>query len=294
MATESVYALAKISLNVWATEGATNKKKLEMLNEGLSDFGYKVIEESITTQRGMCYMAVWKSSTTKNCVLAFKGANWYSNETDKEQVKSIILGGEGSREDIIPTQTRAMELAKKYGVNLITGHSLGGYMAEIFATQNNYPGIAFCAIGTNGPFTKLGGEVVKGFHNVNFDFDNFGSLPWCTHVQPSIYVELGRKSHSIQDMIEYFKDNQEVTNMDIKERCTWEKEIYLYSKNSNVADEKHAHQVQEEGGVDIRGHLEDSSDDDSRDIDSEQEQIKKTIRSIRRMRKETQDLYNMI
>lgn len=82
----------------------------------------------------------------------------------------MIIGGDASKDVVNPTIDRAKQLAEQCGVNLITGHSLGGYLA----TSNNYPGIGFCAPGTDGPIVKLDGSLVKGFHNINFENDFAG------------------------------------------------------------------------------------------------------------------------
>lgn len=226
--TESVYALAKISENVY---DLNYREDIAKLNEGLSEFGYSVIEDSITKDPSMLHMAVWESSKNGNRVLAFKGTD-LDNRQDRLQDLALFLGGESSAAIVQPTVSKAKELVEQYGVNLITGHSLGGYLAEIFATNNDLQGIAFCAPGTNGPNTQLGGSVVKGFHNVNFENDMLGNLMTgkYAHVQWSIYVESVGYTHGIDHMVDYFNDKKDMTNMDIQSRSTSYPTGYYYPK----------------------------------------------------------------
>ena len=186
---------------------------------GLSNYGYNVIPESIERSGNcVCYMAVWRNS--RNTILAIKGTST-NNIGDLENDLKMVLGGSASSAIVQGTLKRARELIVKYGVNMITGHSLGGYMTEIIATNGGLPGIAFCAPGTNGPKVKLGGSVVRGFHNVNFEHDPAGNV-MCgvyQHVQWSIYVECGSPTHSITYMVNYFSSRKGITNVDIESRC---------------------------------------------------------------------------
>jgi hypothetical protein len=175
-------------------------------------------------------MAVWTNSYGKK-VLAIKGTD-LSNMSDIVNDVSMVLGGENSRYAVGPTVARALQLIKRYDVNMITGHSLGGYMAEIIATNHGIPGIAFCAPGTNGPATKLGGSVVEGFHNVNFEHDPAGNIMSgiYQHVQWSIFVKSpnDQYTHGIDYMVEYFSRREYLDNANIQSHCSSYPTGYYY------------------------------------------------------------------
>jgi pimeloyl-ACP methyl ester carboxylesterase len=114
---------------------------------------------------------------------------------------------------------------EKYSVNMVVGHSLGGYIAEIIATTRNLKGMAFCSPGTRGIWS-FGGERVEGFHNVNWEHDFLGNLLSykLTNAQPDIFVWTGSHTtykHSMGDMAEYFEGMPDVTNENIESKSVW-------------------------------------------------------------------------
>jgi hypothetical protein len=183
---------------------------------------YKVILDSVCDTGALnCKMAVWKNSSNGNVVLAIKGTD-PTSFNDGVQDISMVLGGVGSIAVVQPTLNIARNLVEKFGVNMVTGHSLGGYITEIVATNGCLPGIAFCAPGSNGPIVKLGGNVVKGFHNVNFENDVLGNVMAGVyqHVQWSVYVKCEGYTHGISYMVEEFKGKQHITNANVEARST--------------------------------------------------------------------------
>ena len=216
-----------MSENVYSLQ---NGKDLDKLNKNLGSEGYKVIEDSIERSgKGVCCMAVYKHSSNGNVVLAIKGTD-FANASDLVNDLSMIIGGKGSRYSVVPTQNAAKARIQKYRVNLVTGHSLGGYMTEILATNNKLMGIAFCAPGTNGPITKLGGKEVRGFHNINFEHDPAGNVMvgTYTHVHWSIYVS--GSTHAIADMVKYFANKKHITNMNVQSKSGSYMTGYYYPK----------------------------------------------------------------
>ena len=109
--------------------------------------GYSVIADSLRDVTGACAMAVFQSGSKK--VLAIKGTSGRGSDALNDIM--MVLGGQASRVVVQPTLSAARELIKKYGCNMVTGHSLGGYIAEIIATNDRLPGISFCGPG-NGYF----------------------------------------------------------------------------------------------------------------------------------------------
>jgi len=104
-------------------------------------------------------------------VLAIRGTNLHDISDLKRDLISIIRFGH-------PTAivTRAAELVQRYqqdgyGV-MVTGHSSGGYMAEIIATTLGLNGIGFCA---PGPGEHNGEQRPRGFHAINHESDLIGN-----------------------------------------------------------------------------------------------------------------------
>ena len=119
-------------------------------------------------------------------VLALKGttkkgaSDWHLNLT------SIVSGYPpcGPLEE-------AARLVKKYKDQkkrvMVTGHSLGGYMAEVVATNLEISGVGFCAPGSGWH----AGKPHSGFQNINFLHDVAGNVAAAIyrHPQWSVYVE---------------------------------------------------------------------------------------------------------
>jgi hypothetical protein len=98
-------------------------------------------------------MAVWKNAQNGHTVLAIKGTNpdirTAGGRSDLNEDRKLTFGvGAKAASDAV--RAKAREFMNTYGVNLVTGHSLGGYHTEIVATNEGLPGIAFCAPGSNG------------------------------------------------------------------------------------------------------------------------------------------------
>merc|ERR1712046_344075 len=102
---------------------------------------------------------------------------------------TLDLGGVIGGGAPVPSYVGACALAHKYQsqgcIVMVTGHSLGGYVAEVVATNLGLSGIGFAAPGSGWH----GGRPTKGFHNINFEHDKFGNF-LCgvyQHPQWSIY-----------------------------------------------------------------------------------------------------------
>jgi len=208
-----VYDLAKIANAVYILDEPDHSETA--LNKDTGE--YKVIPESIVNKEDAIKMAVWKNAGNGHTVLSIKGT---SNFNDVKEDLALMFGpGSAARAEAV--KSKARELKQKFGVNLITGHSLGAYHTEIVATNEGIPGIAFCAPGTNEPLGlhSFGGKKTLGFRNVNFNHDLLGNPAsgLYSHVQWSIYVynPSYTPTHSILGMIAYFSNKQEITNWNI-------------------------------------------------------------------------------
>jgi len=220
---ETAYTLAKLAKAVYTLDhtvcahGEDDACKTA-LDTDTGD--YEVLRGSIVNMNSGIKLAVWKNAENGNTVLAIKGTNPKSSSDDYEDLL-LVLGGAEAAARAEAVKAKAAEWIKKFGVNMITGHSLGAYHAEIVATNEGLPGIAFCAPGVNGPKQRLGGEVTAGFHNVNFKHDALGNVNalFQKHVQLSVYVPnpTSLVTHSIDGMVAYFKRpaQQKITNVNI-------------------------------------------------------------------------------
>lgn len=135
MPEEKLHVLAKISSNVYFIPDVSK------MNADCN--GYTVISDSIRDIAGYTAMAVYSKGSNK--VLAIKGTS--ARGTDIMQDIALVLGGANSIVTVMPTIDMAKKLIRQYGVNLITGHSLGGYIAEIVATTCDIMGASFCGPG---------------------------------------------------------------------------------------------------------------------------------------------------
>ena len=209
----SVFSLACISNAIYALDDKPGDVAALNVDTG----NYEVIPSSIRTEG--IKMAVWQNNVNGNTVLAFKGTDFGRGE----DIKNDLALGTGlfAKSMADSTSRKAEELIQQFNVNMVTGHSLGAYFAEVVASNTNLPGIAFCAPGTIGPLQRESGRNVSpNFHNVNFEHDLLGNIGTgiYQHTQWSVYVPnlpLHPYQHSITYMIRFFKDKQQITNMNI-------------------------------------------------------------------------------
>eukprot|EP00438_Fugacium_kawagutii_P016144 Skav207700 [mRNA] locus=scaffold3057:221072:223029:- [translate_table: standard] len=111
---------------------------------------------------------------------------------------------------------------------MVTGHSLGGYLAEVVATSlGRLCGAAFCAPGPgdhNGPmadtdFVVINHEAPAGIGNHNHEL----------HVNPPVYIlddgvlMLPWTAHCMDKMLQYMLRRQDDwSNANVLERCIGE------------------------------------------------------------------------
>jgi len=122
-----------------------------------------------------------------------------------------------------PLEEAAVEVKKYQGQKkrvMVTGHSLGGYMAEVVATNLQIGGVGFCAPGSGWH----GGKKHSGFQNINFKHDPMGNIlaGIYEHPQWSVYVEDTRKPiHSMAYMVKCMENPGRTgwTNQNVVSRC---------------------------------------------------------------------------
>jgi len=158
-------------------------------------------------------------------VLVFRGTQ---DENDAKRDYYSIIGNAYPG----PIVEIAAEIVKMYqgqGCDvMVTGHSLGGYLAEIAATTIGLNGAGFLAPGP-GPHDGPKAGSLQGFHTVNHDADNIGNHNHSLHQKPPVYVTDGGplmlpwNAHSILKMVEYMKKREDWTNLNVLDKCVTEK-----------------------------------------------------------------------
>ena len=107
---------------------------------------------------------------------------------------------------------------------MVTGHSLGGYLAEVVSTTFCISGLGWAAPGPgwhNGPFAKIGDAL--DFQNINFEHDVLGNGragAW-THFKWSIYIQdYTGPHHSSELLVKSMHQRQQWTNRKNVQYCT--------------------------------------------------------------------------
>lgn len=166
--------------------------------------------------------AVYVRERSRLAVLALKGTSPGSATDIHHDLQSIIAG--------VPPAPPLVELArvvKDFQEDgwkvMVTGHSLGGYMAEVVATTCGISGVGFCAPGSGWHKGNKGGEG-SGFQNVNFEHDAAGNVMpgMFEHVQWSVYVQdLSGYHHGMGLMLKCMANRRRNgwTNQNVVSRC---------------------------------------------------------------------------
>merc|ERR1712072_606275 len=157
-------------------------------------------------------------------VLVFRGTR--DRHDGNLDLESIV--GNKYPAPIVLTAAEIVKMYQDQGCDvMVTGHSSGGYFAEITATTLGLNGAAFCAPGPgfhNGP--KAG--TLRGFHTINHDADSIGNHNHMDHHSKLVYVEDGGSlmlpwnAHSMAQMVTCMKRRDDWTNLNIIEKCQGE------------------------------------------------------------------------
>jgi hypothetical protein len=227
--------LAWMAHAVYALHDAPEVKEGQEMNyEDLVGAGWTAAENhpqstySVTTDT-ILGMAVFTHDADKLAVVAFKGTTPASTSDQELDVANIFLGSEPLAQLTAGTELVAKYQAAGFHV-MVTGHSLGGYMAEVVGTRLQISGVGFCAPGShsvNPVAYDHGGATHGGFQNINFEHDpmgNMGSGVW-EHPQWSVFVEDGAGgslpgTHSMNTMVTSMENRGcEWTNLNVVSKC---------------------------------------------------------------------------
>jgi len=234
----SLYELSLMSQVVYALHGnekiadSTSSNTVTNL-KALTDKGWIVAEEhrqstfEMTADTLLGYAVFTFTQGQKRlAVLSYKGTSTTSTSDIQLDVMNVALG-------FYPTSNlkKAAEIVKKYQKDykvMVTGHSLGGYFAEVVGTRFQIAGVGFCAPGSHSKIPVMGdhgGKKHDGFRNINFANDVLGNMNAATweHPQWSIYVEDydGFHTHAPTKMVEAMKCREGWTNLNAKANSKW-------------------------------------------------------------------------
>jgi len=123
-------------------------------------------------------------------VLVFKGTSFRTSLTDLAMDLMNCVEGSPPVGPILRSAKLIKSLQDNNRTVLVTGHSLGAYVAEVIATTFGLAGVGFCAPGP-GWHNGFKGGAGSGFRNINFLHDPAGNVLAGTflHAQWSVYVQ---------------------------------------------------------------------------------------------------------
>jgi len=139
--------------------------------------------------------------------------------------QSII--GYGYPSAIVSAAAEIVAMYQGQGCDIVvTGHSLGGYLAEVIATTLGLCGVAFCAPGPGSHNGPMAGSL-PGFHTINHESDHVGNHRHELHQAAPIYVKDGGvlalvTSHSMARMVGFMQKREDWTTLNVVQKCSAE------------------------------------------------------------------------
>lgn len=163
--------------------------------------------------------AIYKNDAKKLAVLAFKGTG--DNADLYSDLREIVFRKAPFQEVMANYAQEVKQLQDDGFKVLVTGHSLGGYVAELVASHMRQPGCGFCAPGTGKSARDWPNKSECGFVYVNFWNDNIGNVFKTLHAQGGAWVRRTDTSncHAIREMCDRMKQQPELTNQNLLQHC---------------------------------------------------------------------------
>jgi len=154
---------------------------------------------------------VYLRRVDKQAVLAVKGTTPTSASDLAADIQSVAGGT--IPEHAMSVLGNVIENLQQDGYKvLVTGHSLGGYIAEILATTHNLPGMVFQAPGPDSWYNPHNGPYSPSdFNIVNAQQDPFGNLKYTVfyHKKDPVYMDglrgMRGQGHSVAKMCKRFE-----------------------------------------------------------------------------------------
>eukprot|EP00435_Cladocopium_sp_Y103_P069706 s151_g33.t2 len=155
-------------------------------------------------------------------VLAIRGTK--DIHDTRRDVKSVVMGHYPGA--FVITAAEIVRMYQQQGCKvMVTGHSLGGYLAEVVATTLGLCGAAFCA---PGPGEHNGLQLDSDFVVINHEADSIGNHNHDLHVNPPVYIlddgvlMLPWTAHRMDKMLQYMLKREDWTNVNAVQRCIGE------------------------------------------------------------------------
>ena len=101
-------------------------------------------------------------------ILSFQGTDFNNLEQVLADIWSVPMAGQL----MINMRNEAVEVAKDLKPDFITGHSLGGILAELVCSETGIPGASFAALGAFDPFSL---EDRTNYENKYGNMDSYGT-----------------------------------------------------------------------------------------------------------------------
>lgn len=218
----------------------------EHITSDLENFGY-VRQHDYVVQQDDCFqepnntkvldagasfvpaLIVFTKEKPRQAVVAIKGFSGSHNMStlnelslaDLKEIMMSFVGGQYPTEGIKRIKRMVDKYTEKGYVVMVTGHSLGGYLAELASTHFDLPGAGFCAPGAdnslihhnhNGKFSN------KNFHNINAQHDpigNYNIWSW-HHKQWTIYLKGSfHLPNTLISLLEHVPNIERITNENV-------------------------------------------------------------------------------
>eukprot|EP00420_Gonyaulax_spinifera_P006647 CAMPEP_0197927766 /NCGR_PEP_ID=MMETSP1439-20131203/101231_1 /TAXON_ID=66791 /ORGANISM="Gonyaulax spinifera, Strain CCMP409" /LENGTH=370 /DNA_ID=CAMNT_0043550351 /DNA_START=8 /DNA_END=1120 /DNA_ORIENTATION=- len=169
---------------------------------------------------GVC---VATKENPRQAVISIKGTSLEIPADLKADVVKIV-GGKEPKAALAKIKSLVRRYQRKGYTVLVTGHSLGGYLAEVASTHLDLAGAGFHAPGPDGGMWDHNGEYANpGFCTLNAWDDpigNFNFEEW-THKQEPVYYK--GDSHFAPEMmhtLQQIDGIRDMTNLNIKKHAT--------------------------------------------------------------------------
>ena len=204
-----------------------DKHFIELVTKGQ----YSVVSQNWTTGglTARKYIAQWTVFKRSNLIIiAVKGTALNGGDILVADLQAIVGGQYPHR--MVYDLTKVVKEHQRSSRVMITGHSLGGYAAEIISTTLNIAGAGFQAPGPNtivgtkhdGPHKHDGFRCINAFHDPigNLLPGTFAHLQWTVYARSTV-MSLPPASHSISNMVPFLEGcTSNITNYNVYEYTT--------------------------------------------------------------------------
>eukprot|EP00434_Breviolum_minutum_P009024 symbB.v1.2.007947.t1/scaffold493.1/size196183/9 len=213
--TAFLWELAEAALACYDTEGGD----ISSFRRDLS--GIRDPEEEVEAQLTV-FLRRRHGDGPDLAVLAIRGTQ--DVHDTRRDWNSVVLGHYPGA--FVLTAAEIVRMYQQQGCEvMVTGHSLGGYLAEVVATSLGLCGAAF---GAPGPGDHKGEYLETDFVVINHEADSIGNHNHDLHAKPPVYIlddgvlMLPWTAHRMDKMLQNMKKRQDWTNVNVLQKCVGE------------------------------------------------------------------------